>query len=83
MWGPWRRGCRSRGGPGGRRAAADWVLSPGARERRLARLPSLRLLKRCFFPEQQLAQIEADLKARTAAYSALQATLDSLSQKAK
>lgn len=32
---------------------------------------------------KQLAQIETDLKARTAAYSALKATLDSLSQKAQ
>ncbi|XP_008160637.2 V-type proton ATPase subunit C 2 isoform X2 [Eptesicus fuscus] len=32
---------------------------------------------------KQLAQIETDLKARTAAYSALKATLDSLNQKAQ
>lgn len=42
-----------------------------------------RLFQRFCFSEQQLAQIETDLKARTAAYSALKATLDSLNQKAQ
>nr|KAF6307604.1 ATPase H+ transporting V1 subunit C2 [Myotis myotis] len=35
------------------------------------------------YPAKQLAQIETDLKGRTAAYSTLKATLDSLNQKAK